>query len=307
MTHQVHFYWAPLCSGPESVGEVLKTVLDTAEDDGKRAVIITAFAVHDAFELLHASNGFLNPEYESALPSEVVAKDGLREAALGACRDTTVQLIETAAATSASSSMTEQSQQSADGHGRRAQGGRALRYTPGHRRTDDVKPEASNSGGGVGLSFSTGVSSEAPAPSPPLIFLLQNNRYPADMVEDAFLEEVQQIQRQEVDAWEKTEAAQERGIFLVNSSVSLFGNLSCFRNGNPIHFYEPVKLVEGKMLWDLLSLVDREESSPAGNLTSRNYSSCLESGVPRLSSTIFGVLFLGMFTSWCTLAMSVWL
>ena len=48
---------------------------------------------------------------------------------------------------------------------------------------------------------------------------------------------------------------QNKEIFVVNCSVSLYGNLSCFCNVNPIHFHEPVKLVEGKMLLDLLALV----------------------------------------------------
>ena len=86
---------------------------------------------------------------------------------------------------------------------------------------------------------------------------MQNNRFPFDSESDAFLEDLQRVQRQEVDAWDTMNPAQ-RGLFVVNDSVSLYGNLSCFRNANPIHFHEPVKLVEGKMLWDLLALVDEQ-------------------------------------------------
>lgn len=242
---QVLFYWAPHCSGPESVGAIMKNVLDgvdATKDEGRRAVILTAFGVHDAFELHHSANGHGSASYESALPQDIVEKDGMRAAALSACRDTTVELIRTAAA------------------GAVARGG-ADRVQPPEGDQDrmqallhqNLQANGSTAAGESGVSLVIGqddVREELP-----LFFLLQNNRYPPDSVEDIFLEDLHRIQRQEVEAWEDRGGA-DNGLFLVNDSVSLYGNLSCYRNANPIHFYEPVKLVEGKMLWDLLALLD---------------------------------------------------
>ena len=207
------FYWAPKCSGREGVRAVLKTVLDAAEKDVRHPVIITAFGVHESAKLVTRS--------DDATPQVVIEEDGLRIDSLGACRDTTLELIRTAAADPSSKI-----------HG------------------ENVGQQGRN------VSTDMDTSNEVLAPSSPLVFLLQNNRFPSDSAQDLFLEDVQRIQRQEVDAWEATHTA-ERGIFVVNDSVSLYGNLSCFRNANPIHFHEPVKLVEGKMLWDLLALVGR--------------------------------------------------
>lgn len=240
---QVLFYWAPHCSGPGSVGAILKTVLDAVEaakDDGKRPVFLTAFGVHDAFELHHSADGHGSATYESGLPQEIVQKDGMRAAALSACRDTTVQLIRTAAAGTAQPPGSE----------------RGKMRPPSDQVLPASDSRAPDEGGvsvAVGKNFVDGV----PARSTPLFFLLQNNRYPPGSVEDVFLEDLHRIQRQEVRDWEERGGGADRGLFLVNDSVSLYGNLSCYRNANPIHFYEPVKLVEGKMLWDLLALVDR--------------------------------------------------
>lgn len=238
---QVLFHWAPHCSGPDSVGAVLKTVLDAvdaAKDDGKRAVIVTAFGVHDAFELRHAANGQGSATYKSALPQDIVEKDGMRAAALSACRDTTVQLIETGNVQPPESSW-----------------GRI--QAPFDQVLQPSDSSASDESGVSVAVVKDDVSETLGLPPPPLFFLLQNNRYPPDSMEDAFLEDLHRVQRQEVEEWEESRGA-GTGIFLVNDSVSLYGNLSCYRNANPIHFYEPVKLVEGKMLWDLLALVDRQ-------------------------------------------------
>lgn len=246
------FYWAPHCSGPESVGEVLKAVLkgvEAAKGDGKRAVIVTAFGVHDAFELHHSANGHGVASYESGLPQDIVEKDGMRAAALSACRDATNMLIRTAATG-------------------KAVAGADIVQPPGRLRgrvralsdQGHLQWNSSRALDESGVSVAVGeedVAGEVPAAgSGPLVFLLQNNRYPPDSFEDVFLEDVQRIQRQSVQVWEERRGG-DGGLFLVNDSVSLYGNLSCYRNANPIHFYEPVKLVEGKMLWNLLALVDR--------------------------------------------------
>eukprot|EP00903_Cladosiphon_okamuranus_P008225 g7918.t1 len=248
---KVLFYWAPHCSGPESIGAVLEAVLEgveAAKGDGKRAVIVTAFGVHDAFELHHSANGHGSASYESGLPQDIVEKDGMRAAALSACRDTTMRI--TTAATG------------------KGVVGADIMQPPGGLRGrvralfDQDHLEASSSGAmdqsGVSIAVGKdGMAGVVPTASPgSLFFLLQNNRYPPGSVEDVFLEDLHRIQRQTVQAWEKDRGG-DTGLFLVNDSVSLYGNLSCYRNANPIHFFEPVKLVEGKMLWDLLALVDQ--------------------------------------------------
>lgn len=246
---KVLFYWAPHCSGPQGIRAVLKTVLDAvdaAKDDGKRAVILTAFGVHDAFELHHSANGHGSAAYESELPQDIVEKDGMRSAALSACRDTTVELI-SRAATGAAPRRAEEVQPPEGDRGRK------LASLQQHVQADDR--HASDICGDSVAAVGEDGANEVPAPSSPLFFLMQNNRYPPGSVEDMFLEDLHRIQRQEVEGWERGCGA-DRGLFLVNDSVSLYGNLSCYRNANPIHFYEPVKLVEGKMLWDLLALVD---------------------------------------------------
>lgn len=137
--------------------------------------------------------------------------------------------------------------------------------------------------------------------SPPLVFVLQNNGYyddPGD-VQQTFLEEVRRIQRREIGiglsdseragpaAAPTGRAAQGgggggggvsatgearagyggrddgAGVFLVDDSASLYRKLSCYRITPSSHYHEPVKIVEGKMLWDLFALVDREEGSAA--------------------------------------------
>lgn len=52
-------------------------------------------------------------------------------------------------------------------------------------------------------------------------------------------------------------------VFFVEDSVSLYGKLRCYEENSLSHYHEPVKLVEAKMLWDLFTLVDLEQSRPA--------------------------------------------
>lgn len=254
---------------------MLTTVMDAvhAAKDGKRAVIITAYGVHDAFELKHAANGYGNPSYKSALPQDIVEKDGMRAAALSACRDTTTQLVRAAAAKAVpgTEAPLAEEEQSPGGGGRQRRN--LLAGDGPHEATEQPAegiPHMNVSGGsvGVGNEDAPGASSPpaAPGPVPPLLFLMQSNIYPPGSVEDTFQEDLRRIQRQVVGEWEASEGSEggggETGLLLVDDSVSLYGNLSCYRDDNPIHFHEPVKLVEGKMLWDLLVLVDNGSVLP---------------------------------------------
>ncbi|CAM9139860.1 unnamed protein product [Ectocarpus sp. 12 AP-2014] len=272
---KVHFYWAPLCSGPESVGAVLTTVMDAvlAAKDGKRAVIVTAYGVHDAFELKHAANGHGSPSYKSTLPQDIVEKDGMRAAALGACRDATTQLVRAAAATAVPGTEAPQvEEEQSPGDGRRQLANVSTQVGP-HETSEKQAagiPLNNVGGGSVGAGNEDTLGASAPSaasgPLQPLLFLMQNNRYPPGSVENAFQEDLRTIQRQAVGEWEASEGSKgdggERGLFLVDDSVGLYGNLSCYRDANPIHFNEPVKLMEGKMLWDLLVLVDNGSVLP---------------------------------------------
>ena len=84
---------------------------------------------------------------------------------------------------------------------------------------------------------------------PPIVFLLQNNPFLPGSKEDIFLNDLHHAQREFV------EHREDSGIYRVYDRDSIFKRMSCFRLGETIHFRNPVKLVEGKMLWDLIALV----------------------------------------------------
>lgn len=86
--------------------------------------------------------------------------------------------------------------------------------------------------------------------SPPMVFLLQNNPFLPGSKQDAFLNELHQIQREVV------ENSQEDGVYIVRDRDSVYKPMSCYRLFDTIHFDDPVKLVEAKLLWDLIALVD---------------------------------------------------
>ncbi|CBJ32754.1 expressed unknown protein [Ectocarpus siliculosus] len=92
------------------------------------------------------------------------------------------------------------------------------------------------------------------AASPPLVFLLQNNPFLPGSEQDLFLRDLHQIQREIVDSGE------QEAVYLVHDRESIFNRLSCYRMSESIHFNDPVKLVEGKMLWDLIELVARADT-----------------------------------------------
>lgn len=99
---QVVFDWAPFCSGPLSVGEMLATVMaeESAEGQGgginRRPIIITAFGVHDASYQLQVSQQNVKDWYRDQMPQEIFKRDGFRAAGLAACREATAQLVRAA-------------------------------------------------------------------------------------------------------------------------------------------------------------------------------------------------------------------
>lgn len=96
------------------------------------------------------------------------------------------------------------------------------------------------------------VANVSDASPPPVVFLLQNNPSLPGSAEDAFLDELHQIQREVVETHREESHAE---VYLVQDRESLFESMMCYRIREEIHFYDPVKLVEGKMLWDLIALV----------------------------------------------------
>lgn len=91
----------------------------------------------------------------------------------------------------------------------------------------------------------TGVKKDA---RPPAAFLFQNNRFLPGPKQD-FLNDLHQVQREIVDS-------AEGEVYIVHDTESVFDRMSCALIGGGPHFHDPVKLVEGKMLWDLIALVD---------------------------------------------------
>lgn len=87
--------------------------------------------------------------------------------------------------------------------------------------------------------------------SPPVLFLLQNNPFLPGSEEDSFLEELHQVQREVVENGGEGSQAE---LYLVHDRGSLYESMTCYRIKEEVHFHEPVKLVEGKMLWDLVAL-----------------------------------------------------
>lgn len=128
--------------------------------------------------------------------------------------------------------------------------------------------------GGSGQGGEEGGSEGRVAPArvgdPPLVFVLQSNPFAPSDTRDAWLSQLHREQNDEV--WGGAEgagAAKEvegkgkeeeggvgGGLLLVDDRDSLYGTMPCHR-ADDIHFFEPVKLVEGKMLWHLLALADR--------------------------------------------------
>lgn len=129
----------------------------------------------------------------------------------------------------------------------------------------------------------------------PVVFLLQKNAVKPGGVEQAFLDEVHRLQREEIGFGFANEAgildrgreigrrgqseymtsnrsgagdnqvvngdgicdSERRGVFLVEDVRS---KLQCNRQNASSSFREHAQVVEAEMLWDLIALVDREHS-----------------------------------------------
>ncbi|CBJ31669.1 hypothetical protein Esi_0273_0009 [Ectocarpus siliculosus] len=140
----------------------------------------------------------------------------------------------------------------------------AVHESDGHGSNSSRSTEAADGGGGGGGGGSP----------PPLVFLLQNNPFNPGSEHDYFLQQLHRIQEQVIDEAAAEQAAakqgceqhqdceqQQRGggggggrVFLLRDRDSLYSSMSCYRIDRSIHFHEPVKLVEGKMLWHLVDI-----------------------------------------------------
>lgn len=301
---QVVFDWAPFCSGPLSVGEMLTTVIaeESAEKQGegnyKRPIIITAFGIHDASYQLQVSQNNIKDWYRDQMPQEIFKQDGFRAAGLAACREATAQFVRAATGLISAAGVkaggdsplspedeedSEKEEEEEEGEGRGHDRGRRTRSR--ERRLQQRRESVAETvPGGVGrgdasqnnISISNNTEAEVSIAGglgpPPLVFVLQNNGYnDHDDFQQMFLEEVRLIQRQEIgiglfETLGETKIVnvddEGAGVFLVDDSVSLYGKLACYRIEPSSHYHEPVKIVEGKVLWDLVALADRE-SGPA--------------------------------------------
>ncbi|CAN0294195.1 unnamed protein product [Ectocarpus sp. 6 AP-2014] len=240
---KVVFHWAPLCEDgrsaiQSSIDEILAAQL---RNGGARAIIITAFGVHNAHRLYEEEAG--TPlSYTAPDSHDTLREEDAEAAALCVCEEVTSQLVQVANVTA-----------------RRSENQEKL-YRPGHQALDvadecDTKfgrPRGVWTGGG---DVSTSIDDEELSP---LVFLLQNNRYLLGSKKDRFLEHLHEVQERVVrQAAEATARhGKNAGVFVLNDRDCLYKRMSCYRIGDSIHFYEPVKLVEGYMLWHLLALVD---------------------------------------------------
>ncbi|CAM9934009.1 unnamed protein product [Ectocarpus fasciculatus] len=230
---KVIFQWAPHCEdvGPAIRASINETVADQLRNGGARGVIITAFGVHDAYTLFGREEPRTPPPHT----------ERAEQAALAECEKVTSQLVHVANPTTGGLENEE------------------TFYRPGHRGLGVADDREAKSSGRRGTwTGNDGASSSDDKGLPPLVFLLQNNRYLPGSDKDRFLEEVHDIQdrvvREAADA--TAGGGEDAGVFVLNDRESLYKPMSCYRIGDSIHVWEPVKLVEGYMLWHLLALVD---------------------------------------------------
>ncbi|CAN0153085.1 unnamed protein product, partial [Scytosiphon promiscuus] len=247
---KVIFDWAPFCSGPRGSDSSTNSSIGASGLSRKRTVIITAFGIHDASYQLQVSQRNVKDWYRDQMPQDVLEEDGFYAAALAACRAATMQVVDAAVGGKQTWSARRNSPDPRDDEPPR---------TPGPARARRRRALNYLRDGGDAIEKSWARDDEPP----PLVFLLQNNGYfndPNDF-QQAFLEEVHRIQRHEVGLGIEQEERdlEPKSVFLVDSSMSLFKQLACYRMDPSSHYHEPAKLVEGKMLWDLFALVDREE------------------------------------------------
>ena len=235
----------------------------------RRTVIVTSFGIHDAFSLLQTSQ------------SE--EKEPLYAAALAACRDAAAHLTRHAAA---------------------------------------------------------GDSLLAP-----LVFLLQSSDVKPGGVERSFLEEVHRLQREEIgfgtgneagvrDKERETERrgqserttsdrdvpgdnqvfnggsicddSESRGVFLVEDARS---KPQCIRRNTSSHFREHARVVEARMIWNLIKLVDREHDPSSANVQMNTHETGKATEPPwaarERNATASGLQFLGADAVWSRLQEAV--
>lgn len=93
---------------------------------------------------------------------------------------------------------------------------------------------------------------------PPLVFLFQSNAFLPSDPRDVWLKELHELQIEQTAAsfssGSGTAEGGTGGVFMVDDRESLYGFMSCYR-ADSIHFLEPIKLTEAKMLWHLLALL----------------------------------------------------
>lgn len=218
------------------------------KDDNKRVVIITAFGVHDAQaqaqfmtsqqEQLPSNVDEYLEQYVEHLPQDVIQADGVRAAALAACREATAQTVRAAAGDDSSSSRSSPLVFLLQNNN----------YAPGSFQQtflDEVRQaQRQDIGLGIGETQTSNDCEGGDESTTNGGGILGGNG--------------------------ENNGDDARGrVFLVENSASLYDRLSCYQQKPESHYLEPVKLVEAKMLWDLFALVDRETSSPATPATSR--------------------------------------
>ncbi|CAM9180192.1 unnamed protein product [Ectocarpus sp. 8 AP-2014] len=240
---KVVFHWAPLCEDVRSAIQcsIDEIVAARLGNGGARAIIITAFGVHNAHRLYEEKAG-TPPPHTAPSSHDTLREEDAEAAALNVCEEVTSQLVHVANVTAGRSENQE------------------TFYRPGHRGLDEAdegdtkfgRPRGLWTGGG---DVSLSIDDEG---LPPLVFLLQNNRYLPGSKKDRFLEHLHDVQERVVRQAAKATArhGDNAGVFVLDDRDCLYKRMSCYRIRDSIHFYEPVKLVEGYMLWHLLALVD---------------------------------------------------
>lgn len=96
---------------------------------------------------------------------------------------------------------------------------------------------------------------------PPVVFLFQSNQFLPSDSRDVWMERLNDMQcaviddvREIVDGSGNGIEIGGDGVFLVDDRQSLYGRMACYR-ADDVHFLEPVKLIEAKMLWHLIALL----------------------------------------------------
>ncbi|CAB1097501.1 unnamed protein product [Ectocarpus sp. CCAP 1310/34] len=202
---KVIFHWAPMCIDARSkiqasIDEIVAAQLRNGD---ARAIIITAFGVHNAHRLYGDQAGTL-PRYTAPSSHDTFREEDAEAAALNVCEEVTSQLVHVANLTA----------------GRSASANQEKLYSPGHRGLDVAdegdpkfgRPRGTWTGGG---DVSLSIDDEG---LPPLVFLLQNNHYFPGSEEDRFLEHLHDVQDRVVRQGAKDIArhGENAGVFVLD-------------------------------------------------------------------------------------------